>query len=126
MVDTKTDEEAVLEANNAFYEAFNAGDVASMETLWARSTRVTCIHPHGNLLAGREDVMRTWYAILGNPNQAKVMSAGASVTLHGDAATVLGKELVSGTPLVVTNLFVRESGHWRMVHHHASPVALPQ
>ena len=32
--------------------------------------------------------------------------------------------LVAGTALVATNLFVREGGHWRMVHHHASPVAL--
>jgi ketosteroid isomerase-like protein len=119
-----TDEETVLEANTAFYAAFNAKDVASMDVIWARIAPVTCVHPHGNLLQGRDDVMATWYAILGNVSQPKVLAAGATATVQGDAATVLCRELVAGTALVATNLFVREGGHWRMVHHHASPVAL--
>jgi len=32
-------------------------------------------------------------------------------------------ESVGNSLLAATNLFVRENGGWRLVHHHASPVA---
>jgi ketosteroid isomerase-like protein len=115
--------EAVLEANEAFYAAFNEKDTASMDLLWARMAPVTCIHPHGNLLSGRETVMASWFAILANPAQAKIVSGGAVVQVAGDVAVVVCREFVSGTPVIATNVFVLESGHWRISHHHGSPVA---
>lgn len=118
-----TDEDAVAEANEAFYAAFNDKDIPSMEVLWARQAPVTCIHPNGNLISGRQQVMATWYAILGNREQARIVAGGAVVHVHGDMATVICRELVSGVGVVATNLFVREGGHWRICHHHASPVA---
>lgn len=119
-----TMENAVIEANEAFYAAFNAKDIEAMDALWARDLRVACIHPHANALAGREAVMASWRAILGNPAQAKIMMGAASATVLGESAFVVCRELVSGVPVVATNVFVREGGAWRIVHHHASPMTL--
>jgi len=40
------------------------------------------------------------------------------------AALVLCREVLAGQGvLAATNLFVREAGAWRMVHHHSGPIA---
>jgi len=114
----------VLAANRAFYDALNAKDLVAMDALWARSVSVACVHPGWNVLAGREQVMASWTAILGNPAQPRVQSGAESAYLFGDVAYVICRELVSGAPLAATNVFVREGGVWRLAHHHSSPVAL--
>jgi len=114
--------EDALAANEAFYAAFAARDLGAMDALWSRRGGVTCIHPGWNALVGREDVMASWEAILGNPAQPRVVSGGARVELAGDAAIVSCRELVAGSPLIATNVFVREDERWRLLHHHAGPV----
>ncbi len=118
------DEQAVLAANEAFYAAFNAKDIQAMELLWAREAHVACIHPGWNVLSGREQVMESWRGILLNEEQPRIVAGGASVHIVGDIAYVVCRELVAGSPLAATNLFVREAGEWRIAHHHSSPVAL--
>lgn len=116
------DSEAALAANDAFYEAFVARDIAAMESLWARKHTVSCIHPGWNVLSGREAVLQSWRGILANPDQPRIVSGGASVHLLGDTAIVTCRELVSGSPLVATNIFIREGSAWRLLLHHSSPV----
>jgi hypothetical protein len=38
-------------------------------------------------------------------------------------AFVVCVETLSGGRLAATNVFVREGGEWRIVHHHAGPIA---
>jgi len=116
-------EEAVLEANDAFYRAFNQKDAAAMDEVWARSTEVGCIHPGWNVLRGRDAVMESWTGILSNPNQPRIVSGGAAVIFLGEVAAVLCRELVAGSPLAATNLFVQEDGVWKLAHHHSGPVS---
>src|SRR5688500_8395498 len=108
------EQDAVLEANAAFYAAFNARDVDRMEDLWARHARAACIHPGANALAGRDAVMESWGMILSNPAQPRITSGGETATVIGDVAFVVCRELVAGTPLIATNVFVREDGEWRI------------
>jgi hypothetical protein len=116
-------EVAVLAANARLYAAFNTKDFAAMEALWARATAVACIHPGWNALEGREAVLESWQQILENPQQPKIVSGAESATVLGEAAVVVGRELVSGSPIATTNGFVLEEGEWRMFLHHASAVA---
>lgn len=116
------DEQEVIEANAAFYAAFAARDMATLEDLWSRRTAVTCIHPGWNVLSGRDAVIESWDAILSNPEQPRIVAGGAQVALLGDTAIVICRELVSGNPLAATNVFVREDGKWRLAHHHSGPV----
>lgn len=97
-----------------------------MAELWARRTEVTCIHPHRAILIGREDVLRSWRAILGHPDQPKIVFAAEPPRILGDLGVVAGRELVAAVPIAATNIFVREDGEWRMIHHHGSPVIQAQ
>src|SRR5688572_13059174 len=118
------DEARVLAANAVFYETFAAGDLRAMDELWARSAQVTCIHPGWDVLLGREAVLLSWSRILGGAgNEIEGSRPHASVV--GDVATVVCLEGAKGEApsLVATNVFVREAGEWKMVHHHAGPLA---
>jgi ketosteroid isomerase-like protein len=120
--DAAAEVDAVLAANQALYDAFNARDLASMADLWATRAPVACIHPGWAAVRGRENVLRTWEAILANPEQPRIVVGAAQAFVHEDSAWVLCRELVSGSPLAATNLFTLEDGGWRLVHHHSSPV----
>ena len=119
------DELAVLQANDAFYAAFVAHDVAGMEAIWAARSPVTCCHPGSTMLAGREDVVASWRAILASPRAPRIRCFRPRASLFGDAAYVVCLEGTEGGPpaLVATNVFVREDRAWLMVHHHAGQLA---
>ena len=121
-------EAAILAANTAFYSAFNDHDLEAMAALWSSSPELTCVHPGWNVLRGREAVIESWRAILGNPQQPKIVGAAERAQLLGNVgpnttALVVGRELVGGSPIAVTNVFVREGAAWKLLHHHASPIA---
>ena len=115
-------EAAVLAANRAFYEAFNAKDPARMADIWARDAAVTCIHPNRAVIAGRDGVLDSWRQILTDPDQGRIVFAAERPTVSGGIGVVCGRELVAGIPIAATNVFAREGGAWRMIHHHGSPV----
>lgn len=62
-----SEQEAVLAANLAFYQAFAQRDGAAMARLWAERAPVTCIHPGWPALEGRAAVLESWADILANP-----------------------------------------------------------
>lgn len=123
---TDSDEAAVLAANQAFYDAFAAKDYTALDAIWARSIEVASVHPLGELVIGRDEVMDVWRQIVENPQQPRVISGGATAVVVGDFAYVTCREFAGGMPIVCTNLFVREDGEWRIAHHHSSPIAILQ
>lgn len=114
---------AIAAANDAFYRAFSLRDADAMDELWARAHPVACIHPGWAVLSGRGVVMESWRRVLENPQSPRVSHLRAKVHRLGDAAFVTCFESVPGALLIATNVFVREDGAWRMVHHQAGPVA---
>jgi ketosteroid isomerase-like protein len=115
-----SDEGDVLSANGAFYAAFAAGNFDAMDTLWAREAPVACVHPGWPPVCGRDQVMSTWAGILQNPPQPAVRPFGEHVMMLGDVGMVIGFEAIGDIALVATNVFAREDGVWRMVHHQAA------
>lgn len=115
------DANAVLAANQAFYDAFAAGDAAAMAAVWAEAGPVVCIHPGGPALHGRDLVIESWRQILGAPGRPKVRCRGAEAFLIGESAFVICYEEMPGGVLVATNIFARHFGRWRLVHHQAGP-----
>jgi ketosteroid isomerase-like protein len=119
-------EREVLEANSAFYEAFARSDAEAMDALWAREAPVACLHPGWELLLGRAAVVESWRRILlGGGAPPAIRCERASAHVQGDWAWVVCVEVLPDGMLAATNLFVREEGTWRMVHHHASPTPAP-
>jgi hypothetical protein len=119
-----SDDAEVLSANAAFYQAFRDESIAAMDELWARRASVACIHPGWPALVGRGRVISSWKAIF-ESGAPSIRCAAAQAHIVGDAAFVICREVLPQGELVATNLFVREDGAWRMVHHHAGPIAAP-
>jgi ketosteroid isomerase-like protein len=120
------DEGQVIGANQAFYAAFAGRDVAAMDAVWARGAEVTCLHPGWLPLVGREAVMASWRAILGGPHAPEIGCSHPRAFVRDDFAWVLCLERIGpgAAALVATNLFVREAGAWRIVHHQAGQLAM--
>ena len=115
----------VLFANEAYYAAFQSGDFETMETLWARSVPVTCIHPGANNLSGWELVMESWKSILTNDDLVNMEIVNPKANVYGEVAVVVCYEVFQEVTLVATNIFVKEENIWKMVHHQAGGSPMP-
>ena len=113
--------DAVLFANEAFYVSFSLQDLAGMAEIWASQARVSCIHPGWPPLFGREEVLESWGGIFSGDAPPEITCHGAQAHIYGDAATVLCYERIPESYLIATNVFVREGGLWKIVHHQAGP-----
>ena len=115
---------AILFVNDAFYGAFRSCDLETMEQLWARRDPVACIHPGWRAMTNREEVMESWQGILEGGRTPDIACRGAEVFVTGETGFVVCYEVFGTTVLVATNLFRKEDGTWRLVHHQAGPCDL--
>lgn len=128
----KPDDDAkeVGEANARFYRAFESLEISRMDQIWSHGDHVRCIHPGWCLLAGWEAVRQSWEAIFKNSGEMRFSIADVDVHVDGDIARVMCAEnilshthgQIAVTTLLATNMFERQGGEWRMIHHHASYV----
>lgn len=126
----ETDEEEILDANRAFYQALQSLDISQMEALWWHEDWVTCLHPGWELIFGWEDVRMSWANIFRSTAQMRITLARSLAHVEGNVGWVSCVESVTSaydegfeTAMVeATNLFVRRNGEWRVVHHHTSPI----
>ncbi len=126
----ETDDREVLTANQAFYEALQSLDLAKMEAVWLHENWVQCLHPGWDLLLGWEAVQESWDSIFRSTARMRVAISRPLVHVLGDTAWVSCIEDVTSTfadgfataMIETTNIFIRRSGEWRMVHHHTTPL----
>jgi len=118
----ETEADALLAANLDFYRAFTNRDMAGMDQVWARETPVLCLHPGWTLLRGRDAVLESWRQILASPDAPRVVCHEDQAFLFGEVGIVTCEEELDGGALAATNMFVKEHGLWRLVHHQASPI----
>ena len=112
--------------NNAFYMAFNQRDVAAMEALWSARQEAACLHPGWPALIGREAIMGSWGSIFANPEQPPVTFHGVRACRMGTGmVAVVCYEVVAGSTMVATNLFVEEDGQPKLVLHQSGVCAHP-
>jgi hypothetical protein len=120
------DEAALLLANTAYYEAFNNRDFNAMSRIWAdEEDDVSCIHPGWPTLVGRKSVLQSWLHILRNPSQAAIECRPIKTIVSAEEGRVLCIEMVGDAALAATNWFRLIDGAWRLIHHQASPIAVP-
>ena len=124
-------EDEIQQASEQFYEALNRmlnGDLEPMMEVWSHGSDVATMHPLGGRETGWEEVRASWEQAAQAFSEGLVsivslvvvpLSDDVAYTLgteHGEAK--LGDETV-GIDWRVTNIYRREGGEWKMVHHHA-------
>lgn len=125
------DHQALLEANRAFYRAFERKDIDGMASVWSQGTGVLCIHPGRQSIQGWQDVRASWQTIFKNTEYFEIELGVISAEVSGTLGYVVLSEqlfqVVRGRRLeaksMATNVFEKLGDRWYLVHHHGSPVA---
>jgi ketosteroid isomerase-like protein len=124
-----TGENDVRAASDKFYAALNRmpnGDTGLLQDIWSHSKTVTTMHPIGGREVGWDQVRKTWEQVAALSTQGQVRLSEQFIQVVGDAAYELGVEharfTLAGQPMAgecrVTNIYRRESGVWKIEHHH--------
>ena len=121
------DIEAVLAANQAFYDAFEARDIDAMSELWEHTDRVVCTHPGWATLRGWGLIAGSWYRLFDNNEHLQFIVTNARAEVEGDMGWVVCDENILGADssgaVASLNLFVRKpGGRWYLIGHHGSPI----
>ncbi len=127
------DLELVLAANASFYAAFEMLDHDAMGRAWSDSAAISCIHPSGTLLDGRDAVLSSWREIFRATTSIHFVLERVRAFVAGDTAWVVLTETIDArhgegqvrAAAQATNVFVRETDGWKLVHHHAEPATAP-
>jgi len=126
-------EEEVRDASNAFYAALNAmvnGDAAALKAIWSHSEEVSTMHPVGGRQLGWEEVWNTWDQVAQVSSDGKVVLKEQVIWAEANLAYETGVEQaefrIAGTKtsgdVRVTNVYRKENGSWKIVHHHTDIV----
>ena len=117
---------ACEDANERFYRAFRAADVALMDAAWADVAHAQCVHPGSAVVSGKRDVMRGWEIIFASMPSEGAEIACTDVRAHagdGWGFVTCVERTRGGGALAATNIFERQpDGEWRMVLHQAHAV----
>lgn len=128
-----SDRDALIEANRAFYRAFESLDSEKMESIWLKDPRIICIHPGWPELAGWGPIMNSWERIFENVFEMKFeirvvdvrVSDGLGFVVVDESLTQRGYEGVVKAKVLSTNVFELAGTRWWMVLHHGSPIMAP-
>jgi ketosteroid isomerase-like protein len=132
------------DAEAAFYDAFERGDIAAMNTVWAQeedlgpavsgeNPSILCIHPQGPRLVGFEAIRESWTQIFANGMQLRVRITegrqfiGQTLAVHSvhEMLSVAGDK-AAAQAILATNVYLLTENGWRMIVHHASPAPEPE
>jgi ketosteroid isomerase-like protein len=117
------------EANERFYRALEALDLAAMERMWLHGPDVRCIHPGSEALVGWDSVRAAWEQIFANTRWMRVTPTDVRLQVIGEVGLVACAENITATldedvgvaVAQATNVFRKTPQGWRMILHHASP-----
>jgi ketosteroid isomerase-like protein len=126
------DMDGVKAASKAFYEALAVLDNGeAMEKVWAHTPYVTYVGPRAKtIIVGWDAQKKYWVDTNKLFSERKVTLSDQHIHINGNLAWEMGQE--SGTPkmkdgaegkadYIVTNVYEKIGGRWRMVSHHVQP-----
>ena len=123
----------VIDANRAFYRAFESLELEKMEAIWLSDPKIVCIHPGWRKLGGWGPVMQSWARIFDSAFEMKFEVRELEVLVGNDLAVIVTEENLTQrgydggarTQVLATNVFERVGQKWMMIVHHGSPVMQP-
>jgi ketosteroid isomerase-like protein len=130
-------EDEIREASRQFYAGLNRmanGESGALVDIWSHSAAVTTMHPIGGREVGWDAVRESFDKVAQLASDAKVGLKDQLIQVAGDVAYEVGIEhgqlKLAGQQVTlehrVTNIYQREAGAWKLVHHHTdiSPAML--
>jgi len=130
-------EDEVRAASAQFYAALNSmmvGDAAPLTEVWSHGADVSTMHPIGGREAGWDEVRGSFEQVAGLASGGHAEIRDQTIQVAGDMAYEVGIEqgqaTLAGEQIAiehrVTNVYRREAGGWKIVHHHTdlSPAML--
>jgi len=126
------------DAENAFYEAIQTGQLDALMAVWADDEEVVCVHPNGQRMVGHAAIRESWRAILGSGRRLhigigrsvrwtsmlmSVHSVIEQITIDNDPPNEPAHGGEGGTlTLAGTNVLLRGANGWRLLSHHSSAI----
>ena len=130
-------EDEVRKASEQFYAALNRmanGDARPLADIWSQGASVTTMHPIGGREVGWDKVRASFAQVAEIASEGRIRLDDQLIRVIGDVAYELGSERgqakFAGQQVTldhrVTNIYRREAGSWKLVHHHTdvSPAML--
>ena len=122
-------QDEVRAASGQFYAALGRminGDASPLDGLWSHEATASTMHPIGGRQVGWDAVQQSFAQVAALSSQGQVRLDEQLIQVVGDLAYELGVERGSmqlgGHPVTidqrVTNIYRREAGQWKVVHHH--------
>ena len=123
-------EDEVRIASDRLYDAFSHmanGDSTPLAAIWSDSPAVTIMHPRGGREVGWEAVGASLDQVANLSSEGTVELREQLIQVTRDVAYELGVEygylMLAGQRVNfehrVTNIYERQAGAWKVVHHHA-------
>jgi ketosteroid isomerase-like protein len=122
-------ENEVRKASEQFYAGLNRmanGDAGPLSDIWSQRSDATAMHPIGGREVGWDKVRESFRQVAQVASEGRITLDDQLIQVSGDLAYEVGVER-GGLKLVgeqaaingrVTNIYRREGGHWKIVHHH--------
>ena len=113
----------------AFYQAFEARDLDAMMAAWADDEDIVCVHPGGSRMVGYDAVRTGWEQLFSGDTKLSfrldevVVLETVGLAMQSAIEHVAIADGTARGAAVATNIFLRTPSGWRMVCHHASPMA---
>ncbi len=123
------------DAEDAFYDALEAGDADAMARVWEDSEAIACLLPMTPLVIGRE-VLQLWRSIFEQSGAFDIQVRHLAWIDAGDTAIHLieerthqGQQGAGSGPaapaIYGTNVFRKGADGWRLLMHQNSPTPPP-
>jgi ketosteroid isomerase-like protein len=121
--------EEVREASKKFYAGLNRmanGESNTLADAWSQNESATAMHPIGGREVGWKAVEKSFNMMSEVASEGKVELKDQLIHVLGDAAYEVGIEKaqfkIAGMEVKgeirVTNIYRKENGSWKIVHHH--------
>ena len=118
-------EDEVRRISDSFYSGLDRMDVSALPEVWSHRDDVTTMHPMGGEQVGWEEVRTSFAGAAGLMTDSHVELIDQRIYAGEDLGTrpaSSGTRQAMGEPVEfehrVTNVYRREDGQWKMVHHH--------
>jgi ketosteroid isomerase-like protein len=122
-------ENEVRAASEKFYSALNRmakGEAGTMTEIWSHGAQVTAFHPIGGRDVGWDKIGGSFEQVAKIASDGQIKLADQIIQVGGDMACETGTEkgrlvlagLHASIDQRVTNIYRRENGDWKVVHHH--------